>query len=444
MQPCWYEGRGRRSSARILDRAEADCREALSLLEQADDASPLKRPALVEAYTWLGEILRESGDYAEAIDVLDMALSIDDANAFARGTRGQALAASGHQDEAISELSRAVAQDSGLVWARIDLGELLRLKGDFTAALEQLDHAVEDTDSSAYALATRGQVLRQLDRHAAATADLCEAVKLDKAPWMIAELRAIVSDVTRDLPVLHDVLVKLRRAANGPPEVVPLLPVLADAFRAERQTGKALSALERYLNYVPDDEAALLGRAEVLADLGRAEEALAVCDEIVARSESEPLLVKVVRVRALSALNRRADALAVIDNVPSGTWALEWFTTVKAGILADYRQFDEALALLDSLTLTADDVFASLSPRLLPAADEPRRPCGAVPRGRSSARAPGTQLRIGTRGCTCSDRSRRRSESHLSSGGRARGSSRLAGCVIALRFGVVPVQDRSG
>jgi len=155
-------------SERALARARWLAREGrMRDAQSAYDELLTAKPDLKACWAEYFELLRASGQAADALQLADRARATFGETGFSYTLRGAALTELGRYPEALAELERAVEADPdlGLVWH--ELGYAAYKLGDRNRALLALDRAFAlepHTDT----LKLRGQILREAGRYQAA------------------------------------------------------------------------------------------------------------------------------------------------------------------------------------------------------------------------------------------------------------------------------------
>jgi tetratricopeptide (TPR) repeat protein len=155
-------------SERALARARWLTREGrMRDAQSAYDELLAAKPDLKACWAEYFELLRASGQAADALQLADRARATFGETGFSYTLRGAALTELGRYPEALAELERAVEADPdlGLVWH--ELGYAAYKLGDRNRALLALDRAFAlepHTDT----LKLRGQILREAGRYQAA------------------------------------------------------------------------------------------------------------------------------------------------------------------------------------------------------------------------------------------------------------------------------------
>lgn len=333
-----------RARARYAERdfvaAAADFADAAKLADVAGNT-----PMAVTALSWRGETLRVLHQYREALSALDKALAIGPPSAFALGTRGQVLTALGRPVQGRAALVAAAEADPGLAWVHAALADAYRLEGQWERALVELDLA-DQSGSTAYTHYIHGQILSAMGRDREAADQLRQAWVLDAGPGIAEALSSILGRLGTQTD-LEESLAVIDRALAMQPSAVSLLARRSDTLRMLGRHVEALAAADQILSDNGSTDVSGL-KALILADLGRANEALKLADEILA-IEAGNLFAQCARIEALVVLRRYDDALTDTDSmlarIPGDFFAI----TMQATILCNIGRFEEALRVVAPL-----------------------------------------------------------------------------------------------
>ncbi|MEX2297360.1 MAG: tetratricopeptide repeat protein [Dongiaceae bacterium] len=229
---------------------------ALHKQSRLDEAEALYRavaqqsPGDFDAQHLLGILRLQRGDATMALVCFDRALAIDPQSVRAQHNRGRALEALDRPAEALAAYDTALAIEPSNPEILNDRGLALRQQNRFAEALESFQHALESRPDFLPALGNRALVLMRLDRPSAA---------LD----CFDRLLALAPDHVEGL---------VNRAR--------LLQSFGDG-------AAAIDAYRRVLALKPGLAAAEAALADVLAGLGRDEEATALARNILARATAD-------------------------------------------------------------------------------------------------------------------------------------------------------------
>jgi tetratricopeptide (TPR) repeat protein len=211
-----------------------------------------------EREPWNGEVLLRmavvhwlAGEPARTLRDLDAFLAMEPDNAEAIARRAQALLMLGKHEDAEAALARAEALDPLTPGVLLNRALVLESKADFEGALTALTAYLEQLPQDYLALARRSQYLRQLGRYREALADAQAGVALKP-----------------DDPETH------------------LMEALAHV--ALEQGEAALFSCDRCLQLQPLFLPALRLKVDLLADLGRLDEAATTLNLLRAKDPDSP------------------------------------------------------------------------------------------------------------------------------------------------------------
>lgn len=193
-----------------------DYANALALFQQAITLEP----DAADIYYYIGETYRGEGEYRSARDAYQEAINMD--SSFAPAYLGRARAKLGIDpgEEIIEDLNEALYLDSNFAEAYIARGAYL-VESDPSAAKKDLETALEITPNSAAAYLYLADAQLNLGENDAALESAIHANELDMT-------------------------------------LVPVYLTLARAYIATGQTAKAVSVLQTYTIYSPNDTTASL------------------------------------------------------------------------------------------------------------------------------------------------------------------------------------------
>jgi tetratricopeptide (TPR) repeat protein len=326
-----------RYSRRDLDGSEADFAHAAKLAEAAGDD-----PLMASALSWQGETLRTQGRYTEALRVLDRALAVGPPSAFVLGTKGQVLTMLGRRTEAAEALTAAATADPNLAWVHTALAEVHRLDGRWDQALAELDLASRG-GQTAYTYFTRGQVLAAAGRNQEAADQLRSAWRLDPSPGTAEELAGLLALLGKRAD-LEESLTVIDQALSADPTARSLLAIRADTLRMLGRQSEALVAVDQFL--ASDDDTNVSGlKALILAELGRAAEALELANAVLDR-DPKNVSAQVAKIQALMVRYEYDQALTAVESLVSDTPGESFGIVIKGSILCNTGRYADAVRLL--------------------------------------------------------------------------------------------------
>ena len=137
------------------------------------------KPDVAGIFDNRGTALRMLGRLQEALASHDRAIILDPKQAITHVNRGSALARLNRFSEALESFDRAIALDPSSVLAHSNRGGALHRLENFAEALESHDRAIALAPGLAQAHITRGQTLAELGRYAEALEAFDRALALD-------------------------------------------------------------------------------------------------------------------------------------------------------------------------------------------------------------------------------------------------------------------------
>lgn len=217
----------------------------------------------------LGVIRFQQGKSAEAIDLINGALSLNPQIPAAWINLGHAQSASGRTEEAVASYRMALQLAPGNAMVLNALAaQLLRL-GRQAEVVDALDHLLAASPEDIEARNNRGNLLRELKRFEAALADYDAvlAVRPNLAEtW--TNRGAVLSDLGRPA----EALASLDRALALQPGLAAALSNRGFTLRELARFDEALENLDRALQIEPRFAAAHGHRGKTLSEMGRLEE----------------------------------------------------------------------------------------------------------------------------------------------------------------------------
>ena len=187
-----------------LDRALADCNEAIRLL-----------PDTAGAYTNRGAVYRAKGDYRRAFQDYDKAVRLDPGSAIAYNNRGVAYLNIGQYDRAIQDHSHALSLDPGFAGAYFNRCNAYLAKRDYQQVIADCRQALSLDPHYANALADRGSGYLGMGEYDNAIRDYDEALRLDPSDALSYWLRGVVYFYHGDLATAEaDMARSVERNAN--------------------------------------------------------------------------------------------------------------------------------------------------------------------------------------------------------------------------------------
>jgi len=353
------------SCLRALRRSDEALAAATAAVEEAPDL-----PAA------LGEkalLLQNKGEAQAALELITRALEKVPENGLWWAVKGGALFDLARFDEALEALDKANAILPNYVYGLRTKARILRKKGRIPEALELFEKVLEIDPGDQVALLQKGLCLitqkpaeailpleallklnpssldgllqlgdayRRCKRYKDALAQLDEAIRLSPQFWAAIGTKGQVLIAQQRWQEGVDLL---QQAVAGDPRLGWAWSELGDGLRCLGRTNDALAALERALEYQPDDEMALSSKAWVLMDLNRLPESVEILNGLLARY-SEWAYYHAQLGEALRRLEQWEKALQALDRAIELDKDQGLAIAIRSRLLSDVGRFEEAIA----------------------------------------------------------------------------------------------------
>ena len=245
---------------------------------QGRDALPALRnaaqllPADAEAHRNLGAVLKEQGQFDEALASLERVLAIDPHDLPVLVAAADCLCALGRAREAVPLYERALERNPRLLEAHNNLGNALQELGDCERAVGCYRQALSLNPGDAEALANLGNALRRLGQLEEALGCAQRATALDPTSSVAHNtLGLALAALARP----QEAIASFRRAVELNPRFVQALQSLGNLLSDAGDYGAARDAYTRAIELDPQraDTHSHLGRA--LYELGELAESIA-------------------------------------------------------------------------------------------------------------------------------------------------------------------------
>ena len=248
--------------------------------EQAGRRAVALAPNLVAARNNLGIILQEAGKLEESAACLERVVALQPDYAEAHNNLGNTFKRMGQLDKAAAHYERALSLLPNYAEVYSNLAHLLNDLGRFDEAADRARRAIDINPQFADAYINLASVEMSRQRHDESLRWLDALLAF--APGHPGALVARSKCLKRQ-DRLDEALDAARRAAAISPNNADAHNTLAEALQAASQFDEALASFEKAAR-LPGTvaESARLGRATLLAEIGRGKEALAVFDEVLA------------------------------------------------------------------------------------------------------------------------------------------------------------------
>lgn len=260
--------------------------------------------------------------------------------------------------DTLADFNRAIAQEPENSWTIAHRGELYRRMARYEAALADFDQAIALNAAYAWAFAQRGETYRLLKRYADALTDFNRAIVLKPDyTWAIAHRGETYRLVDR----YADALADFDRALELNPNYAWIFACRCLLYEQTRRYEESLQDLDRT---VALDETIFSAwrsdRGLLLSFCGRYAEAIAWCEQCLAETPNDPLLLYALAVTS-SRWQGVAETRLQIDQAQAALQAALPADTTGAifyrlgGLAALQGNHDRALRYLrDAINLRGD------------------------------------------------------------------------------------------
>lgn len=251
--------------------------EAIQLLNGIVKANP--RDA--DARLLLGSALMDAGQRDESIAQLTEAVRLKPDSAEAQNALGEALNTFGETPAARGPFQRAVALNPAFATAQVNLGLVLVKLGDYSAAAPHLDRAIRllgKSPDTAYPRYLRAKVYTQQGQVEQAAADLRQAVAIQPD---FAEAWSDLGEACRTLLDDAGALAALEKAVQFAPQDPVAQTRLGSELLEQRQAIEAIPHLQEAARLDPDNQSTLYLLERALRQEGHREEADAVREKLL-------------------------------------------------------------------------------------------------------------------------------------------------------------------
>ena len=227
------------------------------------------------------------GEYERAVYDFSRVLQIKPTDAIAYLDRGLAWEKLGEHQMAADDFSQAIRLDPGKATPYLLRGIVWRHLGEYRKAIGDYDRVIEIKPDMAGAYNERGMAWQGLDEDLKAVDDYGRAIAIDPGLASAYGNRAIAWDKLGDY----------RKAIDDYSRLIELRPDDGTGyngrawarFRARTDLDAALADTETALRMEPDNWRYIDSRAEILASLGRPEEAMAAFERVMALTDADAI-----------------------------------------------------------------------------------------------------------------------------------------------------------
>ncbi len=324
----------RRNFKKLIERGEEDAdARLLSLVQVLSEEDPEKADKVMR---WLAKPYKKSAYAQYATAVLAMqagdtdyareralrAIELDPEWVKAKLLYARILLIAGQQDEAIDYTARLIGDDPDPdPDARMELALMMMTAGRDDDALSQINQILLEQPSRADALRMMAIINFRLENLDAAWADFQDLLASGQftmdALYYLARIADVRGEYERAIRLYSQVksgpnaVVSQRRASAlvayqmddpqkalqdleefgnaSPSHAIDMVLARAQLLASLERYQEALDFYGRYVKYRPDDESALLGRAELLLRMGRLDDAIAQYRDAAERWPDSPM-----------------------------------------------------------------------------------------------------------------------------------------------------------
>lgn len=245
--------------------------------EEAARRAVAMDPALVSGWNNLGIVLQEAGKFVESLECLERVIALQPDWAEAHNNLANTSRRLGRMDRAEQHYRRALALNPAYAESHSNLAFLLSTQGRYDEAAAHAQQAIELSPRLIDAYLNLAEVEISRHRHEAAlrALDMLAAFAPQHPAALVARAKAL-----KQVERLDEALAFARQGVTVAPQSADAHNTLATVLQALGQTDEALAQFEQAAQ-LPGAvaEEALVGRAALLMEAGRKDEALAAFDQ---------------------------------------------------------------------------------------------------------------------------------------------------------------------
>jgi tetratricopeptide (TPR) repeat protein len=233
--------------------------------------------------------------YAEAYQDFSDAIGLDGSFTQAHNNRGLVRVSKKEFKEAIKDFDEALKIDPKYVDAHNNKGYALMSLDKFPEAIAEFTSAIEINPKYVNAWNNRGQAHLKANQAEKAIADFSEAIKIvpgnltylaARADAYTAAGKTAEADADRERVSWLNRLVKLTQQAQQNPKQAGVWIARGRHLLSSGELKPALADFQRALQVSPDNVEAHCGRAATLLALGQTDDAIAECNDVLAKGSS--------------------------------------------------------------------------------------------------------------------------------------------------------------
>lgn len=284
----------------------------------------------------------EEGDYANAIEKLNEAITFDPRNPRYYLTKAEALAALGEENASLKTATTGVSFDTEGPRTRAHFGVVLYRLDKFEDALKEFDYSLKKRPDEFLALYFKGLALSELNRDDDALKVLNRASVLEpEDPWPHFKIAELLYDQNQLKPALRELNLGLKMDRANEYYRIMRVDVL-DEMGKEKE---AMDEIERSIRAIPDSADLTIIKADRLFDSGRYDDSInTLLNFLGSRDFDVDVLLEVSK--KTRSLGMQEKALEFIDKSLSIV-DIEEVKLEKLEILGELKRYDESLKLAE-------------------------------------------------------------------------------------------------
>lgn len=265
------------------------------------------RPEHSDALYFLGRLLAESGQAAEAVQLVEKSLRIAPDQPVRANNLGTIYQGLGDLDQAAHWFEAAVGSDAGQVEARFNLATVRQVQGRTKEAEAGYREVIERAPDFAAAYVNLGMLLRLLGRLDEAAEIAAKAVALEPGSAKAQNNLGVVQHERFELMAAFQCF---KKAVELDPDYADAYNNMGSVFRDEKQNDGAMACYRKAIALNPDHGDAHNNLGSILQRNGDYDQAEACFSRALAINPNfPPALANMGTIR--HRMNRQADAMAL-------------------------------------------------------------------------------------------------------------------------------------
>ena len=251
-----------------LHNIQGACHAALQRYDAAIDSykQAIKiKPDYAEAYSNMGNALKDKGELDAAIDNYKQAIKIKPDYAEAYSNMGNVLKEKGELNAAIDSYKQAIKIKPDYVKAYYNMGVVLKSKGELDASIDSYKQAIKIKPDYAEAYYNMGNVLKEKGELNAAIDSYKQAIKI-KPDY--AEAYSNMGNVLKEKGELNAAIDSYKQAIKIKPDYAEAYSNMGVALKEKGELDAAIDSYEQAIKVKPDYAEAYSNMGVVLKDKG--------------------------------------------------------------------------------------------------------------------------------------------------------------------------------